>query len=95
MCSEGLEALRIEELSQQVVENIVKAHRVLIGIAKREIPENFLEEVLREVEHIAIHELAHGAIRVIYPEIDELEDTVLGTCIDEIVARLLDRYLRT
>ncbi len=87
--------MSVGELSRQVIENIVKAYRALVELLKCEIPDSILMKVLREVEHIAIHELVHGAIRTVYPEIDRLEegDPVLGECIDEVAARLLEIYV--
>ncbi len=87
--------MSIEELSHQVIEDLVKAYRALVELLKHEIPDSILKKVLREVEHIAIHELVHGAIRVVYPEIDTLEeeDPVLGECVDEVAARLLEIYV--
>ena len=82
----------IEKLAERVVRNIVEAYSVLKEVVGERVPDDVLVRVLGEVEHIAVHELAHGAVRAVYPEIDavEDEDPVLGECVDEVLARLLE-----
>ena len=48
--------------------------------------------MLRETLHIAVHELAHAALRTTYPELEHLthEEGALGECVDEIAARILE-----
>ncbi len=85
----------VKDIVERVVENIVKTYTLLEEITGSHIPEEVLRRVIGEAEHIAIHELSHGAIRTVYPGIDELEekDPVLGECIDEILSRLLETYI--
>ncbi len=84
----------VEGLARQVVEKVAEAYKVLSEFAGP-IHSEVLEEALREVEHIAIHELAHSAIRVAYPEIEVLwhRNEVLGECVDEVAARLIESYV--
>ncbi len=79
----------------RVVENIIKARDTIEGILNKPIPEELVLDTLSEVEHIAIHELAHAAIRVAYPEVEELwhRDEVLGECVDEVAARVIEAYV--
>ena len=79
----------------EVIENIVRAREVIESVVGAPIPEDVLRRVLEEVEHIGIHELAHGALRVVYPGIDRVwhENPVLGECVDEVSARVIERYV--
>ena len=85
----------VKDVIGRVVENIVKAYESFKEITGSPIPEDVLRRVIDEVEHIAIHELAHGAIRAVYHEIDDIEERghILGECIDEILGRLLETYV--
>ena len=85
----------VRDTVECVIGNIVKAYRLFEELMGIRIPRSILERVLRETEHVAIHELAHGAIRVVYPEIDALEerDHTFGECIDEVLSRLLEVYI--
>ncbi len=85
----------VEARVERLVKNIVKAYMVLEEVVGKRVPEDVLVRVLGEVEHIAVHELAHGAIRAVCPEIDvvEEEDPVMGECVDEVLARLLETYV--
>ncbi len=84
-----------EDMVRHVIENVIKAYRLLNDITGLHIPRDVLERVLSEVEHIAVHGLAHGAIRAVYPAIDELErrNPLLSECIDEVLSRLLETYV--
>ena len=84
-----------EEVILRAVESIARAYRFIVESMGIEIPRSYLERVLGEVSHIAIHELAHAVIHVVYPEIDELyrESEVLGECVDEVGGRILEIYV--
>jgi len=85
----------IESLVERVIRNIIRAYRLFEEISGRDIPKDILKSVLDETEHIAIHELAHGVMYTIYPEIDIIkeENKSLCECIDEIAGRFLERYV--
>ncbi len=85
----------IKNKIKQIIENIIEAYESLREITGRDIPDEILDRVLGETEHIAIHELVHGAIWTVYPEIDKIEEDnrVFGECIDEVLGRLLEMYV--
>jgi len=83
----------MEELVSEILRRVVEAGSLLEEVAGRPIPREVLERVLREVEHIAIHELAHGAIRAVFPEIGELEEAdPTWECVGEVLCRVVEAY---
>ncbi len=85
----------VEEVASRVVNNIVRAYRFAREELGVSIPRETLLAVLGEAEHIALHELAHGIVRAIYPEIAGIHhrDPVLGECIDEVYGRMIELYI--
>jgi hypothetical protein len=85
---------QINEIISNIINNIIRAYQFIqdIGIS---IPAEKLRNILKEVEHIAIHELAHEIIRSIYPETRDYykSNPILGECIDEVGARMLELYI--
>jgi len=85
----------IEKEASKIINNIIKAYRFIHEAMGVSIPQETVVKVLKEAEHIAIHELAHGLIHTVYPEIIEIHhrDPVVGECIDEICGRLIELYV--
>ncbi len=83
------------ETISSVVNNIVKAYKFIEESLGISLSRDVLEKILKEVEHIAIHELSHGVIHSVYPEITDLHhrDPIVAECIQEIGARLLELYI--
>ncbi|RLE58277.1 MAG: hypothetical protein DRJ35_08180 [Thermoprotei archaeon] len=86
---------RVNRRIKHTIERIVKTYEIYEQILGKQIPLEILEDALAETEHLAIHEMAHAVIRLLFPEINTLEEEniTLGECIDEIFARMLERYV--
>jgi len=81
----------ISVIAEDVVKGILATYEELTRITGKPIPADLVREVLRETLHIAVHELAHAALRTSYPEFDRLiHEGDLGECVDEIAARVLE-----
>ncbi|HDI02428.1 MAG TPA: hypothetical protein ENF93_02150, partial [Ignisphaera sp.] len=59
-----------ENLIRRVVNNIVNAYRAIEKELGVSISIDIVENALREVEHLAIHELCHAALNSLYPRIE-------------------------
>jgi len=86
--------MSIENSINNIIRNIVRAYELIRKIIGKNVSDNILIMILKEIEHIAIHELCHGALYTIYPEINIIENKnhVLSECINEIFSRLLETY---
>ena len=81
----------IDAVTKEVVKGILAAHEELTRLTGKPLPANLVKEVLRETLHIAVHELAHAALRASYPEFERLvHEGDLGECVDEVTARILE-----
>ncbi len=81
----------IDAVTKEVVKRILTAHEELTRLTGKSLPTNLVKEVLRETLHIAVHELAHAALRASYPEFERLiHEGDLGECVDEVTARILE-----
>ena len=82
----------VSTVAKEVVEGILAAYEELSRLTGKPIPTDLVKEMLREALHIAVHELAHAALRTAHPELERLthEEGVLSECIDEIAARILE-----
>ncbi len=86
-CAEGLEII-----AKEVAGNVIAAYEELTKLLGKPIPLGSVRDALRETLHIAVHELAHAALRAISPELVDIihSDEVLGECFDEVASRILE-----
>lgn len=81
----------VDAVAEYVVKGMLAAYEELTHLVGKPLPADLVEEALRETLHVAIHELAHAALRTTYPGFEHLiHKGALGECVDEVAARILE-----
>jgi len=82
----------VNTAAKEVIDGILAAYEELSRLTGKPIPTDLVKGMLRETLHVAVHELAHAALRASYPELEHLthSEDRLGECVDEVAARILE-----